>query len=118
MLVERFSLGMDEIAAKLEKMGIVTTVTSYLDWQALVNQAAAEYKSAGSVGTIILVGHSSGAIDADGRAFERTWRVRQIGYWLRSGLARDGHRKYRPLQVGDPLLSLLRDLKVTQASTI
>jgi len=48
MLVERFSLGMDEIAAKLEKMGIVTTVTSYLDWQALVNQAAAEYKSAGT----------------------------------------------------------------------
>ena len=42
-----FSLGMDEIAAKLEKMGIATTVTNYLDWQALANQAAAEYKSAG-----------------------------------------------------------------------
>jgi hypothetical protein len=56
-----FSLGMDEIAAKLEKMGIATTVTNYLDWQAIANQAAAEYKS-GRVGTIILVGHSSGAI--------------------------------------------------------
>lgn len=55
-----FSLGMDELAAKLERMGIATTVTNYLAWQALADQAAAEYKS-GRVRMIILVGHSSGA---------------------------------------------------------
>jgi hypothetical protein len=55
-----FSLGMDELAAKLERMGIPTTVTNYLAWQALADQAAAEYKS-GRVRMIILVGHSSGA---------------------------------------------------------
>ena len=55
-----FSLGMDELATKLERMGIATTVTNYLAWQALADQAAAEYKS-GRVRMIILVGHSSGA---------------------------------------------------------
>ena len=55
-----FSLGMDELAAKLERMGIATTVTNYLAWQALADQAAAADKS-GRVRMIILVGHSSGA---------------------------------------------------------
>ena len=56
-----FSLGMDEIAAKLQRRGIHTTVDNYLAWPTLAEQAAAEYKS-GRVRTIILVGHSSGAI--------------------------------------------------------
>ena len=56
-----FSLGLDEIAAKLQRRGIHTTVDNYLAWPTLAEQATAEYKS-GRVRTIILVGHSSGAI--------------------------------------------------------
>jgi predicted esterase len=55
-----FSLGMDQIATKLEHQGIDTTVDNYLSWPTLAKEAAAEYKS-GRVRTIILVGHSSGA---------------------------------------------------------
>jgi len=56
-----FSLGMDQIAAKLQQHGIHATVDNYLAWPTLAEQAAAEYKS-GRAQTIILVGHSSGAI--------------------------------------------------------
>ncbi len=55
-----FSLGLDEIAARLEAQGIPVTVINYLGWEALANEAAAEYRS-GRINTIILVGHSSGA---------------------------------------------------------
>jgi hypothetical protein len=55
-----FSLGLDDIAAKLQAQGIPVTVTNYLGWAALADEAAAEYRS-GRVRTIILVGHSSGA---------------------------------------------------------
>jgi hypothetical protein len=55
-----FSMGLDDIAAKLEAQGIPVTVTNYLGWASLAEQAAADYKS-GKVRTIILVGHSSGA---------------------------------------------------------
>jgi len=56
-----FSLGMDQIATKLEHRGIDTTVANYVSWPTLAEEAAAEYKS-GHVRTIILVGHSSGAV--------------------------------------------------------
>jgi len=56
-----FSLGMDQIATKLQHQGIDTTVDNYLSWPTLAKEAAAEYKS-GRVRTIILVGHSSGAV--------------------------------------------------------
>ena len=56
-----FSLGLDEIAAKLRRLGIYATVDNYLGWQGLADQAAADYKS-GRLQTIILVGHSSGAV--------------------------------------------------------
>jgi len=56
-----FSLGMDEIAERLERMGVYATVNNYLSWQSLADEAAAEYK-AGRLRNIILVGHSSGAI--------------------------------------------------------
>lgn len=56
-----FSLGMDQIATKLEHQGIDTTVTNYVSWPTLAEEAAAEYKS-GRVRAIILVGHSSGAV--------------------------------------------------------
>src|SRR5262245_53657271 len=55
-----FSMGMDQIAYKLEQRGIASTVTNYLLWSSVADDAAAAYKS-GKVRTIILVGHSSGA---------------------------------------------------------
>jgi hypothetical protein len=55
-----FSLGLDDIAAKLEAQGIPVTVINYLGWSSLADEVAADYKS-GRVRTIILVGHSSGA---------------------------------------------------------
>jgi hypothetical protein len=55
-----FSLGLDDIAAKLEAQGIPVTVINYLGWSSLADEAAADYRS-GRVKTIILVGHSSGA---------------------------------------------------------
>jgi hypothetical protein len=55
-----FSLGMDDIAAKLRQQGIYATVHNHLAWPALAQEAAADYKS-GRVRTIILVGHSLGA---------------------------------------------------------
>jgi hypothetical protein len=55
-----FSLGLDDIAAKLQAQGIPVTIINYLGWSALADEAAADYRS-GRVRTIILVGHSSGA---------------------------------------------------------
>jgi hypothetical protein len=55
-----FSLGLDDIAAKLQAQGIPVTITNYLGWSSLADEAAAEYRS-GRVRAIILVGHSSGA---------------------------------------------------------
>jgi pimeloyl-ACP methyl ester carboxylesterase len=55
-----FSLGMDDIAAKLQQQGINATVHNHLAWAGLAQDAAADYKS-GRVRTIILVGHSLGA---------------------------------------------------------
>jgi hypothetical protein len=55
-----FSLGLDQIAAKLQAQGIPVTVANFISWSSLAEEAAAEYRS-GRVRTIILVGHSSGA---------------------------------------------------------
>jgi hypothetical protein len=55
-----FSLGMDEIAAKLHRQGINATVHNHLAWASIADDAAADYKS-GRIKTIVLVGHSSGA---------------------------------------------------------
>jgi hypothetical protein len=55
-----FSLGMDEIAAKLQQQGIAATVHNHMLWASVADDAAAEYRS-GRVKTIVLVGHSSGA---------------------------------------------------------
>ncbi len=59
-LLNIFSLGLDEIAAKLQQQGIPVTIANYVSWSSIADQAAADYKS-GRVKTIILVGHSSGA---------------------------------------------------------
>jgi hypothetical protein len=55
-----FSLGLDNIGAKLQAQGFNVTVANYLSWSSLADEAAAEYKS-GRTKTIVLVGHSSGA---------------------------------------------------------
>jgi creatinine amidohydrolase/Fe(II)-dependent formamide hydrolase-like protein len=55
-----FSLGMDQLANRLQQQGITATVHNHMLWASIADEAAAEYKS-GRVKTIILVGHSSGA---------------------------------------------------------
>jgi hypothetical protein len=55
-----FSLGMDQIANRLQQQGINATVHNHMLWASIADEAAAEYKS-GRIKTIILVGHSSGA---------------------------------------------------------
>ena len=55
-----FSLGLDDIAAKLQAQGIPVTVANFVSWSSLADDAAARYRS-GKAKTIILVGHSSGA---------------------------------------------------------
>jgi len=55
-----FSLGMDQIASRLEHQGIHASVHNHLAWASVADEAAALYRS-GRVKTIILVGHSSGA---------------------------------------------------------
>jgi hypothetical protein len=55
-----FSLGLDDIAERLRQQGIPATVSNYIFWSSLADEAAADYRS-GKVKTIILVGHSSGA---------------------------------------------------------
>jgi hypothetical protein len=55
-----FSLGLDDIAERLRQQGIPATVSNYLFWSSVADEAAADYRS-GRVKTIILVGHSSGA---------------------------------------------------------
>jgi hypothetical protein len=55
-----FSLGMDEIAAKLQQQGIKASVHNHVLWASVADDAAAEYRS-GRINTVILVGHSSGA---------------------------------------------------------
>ena len=55
-----FSLGLDQIAARLQAQGIPVTVANFVSWSSLADEAAAAYK-AGRLKTIVLVGHSSGA---------------------------------------------------------
>jgi hypothetical protein len=58
-LLNIFSLGMDELAAKLQKRGVSAGVYEYGQWETLCNDAAARYRAGG--GPIVLVGHSLGA---------------------------------------------------------
>ena len=55
-----FSLGMDQMAYRLQQQGINASVHNHMLWASVAADAAAAYKS-GRVKTIILVGHSSGA---------------------------------------------------------
>ena len=79
-----FSLGMDQIAAKLQQQGIHATVDNYLAWPSLAEQAAAEYKN-GRARTIILVGHSSGAMAVTSMAA----RLSQLGVPVKLAIGLD-----------------------------
>jgi hypothetical protein len=59
-LLNIFSLGMDDLAAKIQAKGISATVHNHSEWQAIADDIAAKYK-AGRHGPIVLVGHSLGA---------------------------------------------------------
>lgn len=61
-LANIFSLGMDDLAAKLNARGIKASVHSYVDWQALTNIAVND-ASAGKrrPTSVIIIGHSLGA---------------------------------------------------------
>lgn len=54
-----FSLGLDELSAKVERRGIRSEVYNHTSWSRLATEIAAEYKS-GQTRPIILVGHSAG----------------------------------------------------------
>jgi hypothetical protein len=58
-LLNVFSLGMDDLAAKLQRRGVSAGVYEYGGWQSLCQDAAARYRAGG--GPIVLVGHSLGA---------------------------------------------------------
>jgi hypothetical protein len=59
-LMNIFSLGMDDLAEKIQRRGVHATVHNHSEWQTLADSAAAAYR-AGREGPIILIGHSLGA---------------------------------------------------------
>ncbi len=59
-LMNIFSLGMDDLAQKIQRAGVESTVHEHGDWQRISDEIAAKYK-AGNHGAIVLIGHSLGA---------------------------------------------------------
>lgn len=59
-LLNIFSLGMDDLAIKIQARGISASVHNHSEWQALADDIAAKRK-AGRHGPVVLVGHSLGA---------------------------------------------------------
>lgn len=59
-LLNVFSLGMDDLAAKLQARGVSASVHNHAEWQSLADEIAAKYK-AGRHGPVVLIGHSLGA---------------------------------------------------------
>ncbi len=59
-LLNIFSLGMDDLAAKIQAQGISASVHNHSEWQALADDIAVKYK-ARQHGPVVLVGHSLGA---------------------------------------------------------
>ena len=55
-----FSLGMDQIAYKLQAVGVAATVANHTSWRGLADDMIAGYRS-GNKEPIILMGHSAGA---------------------------------------------------------
>jgi hypothetical protein len=59
-LMNIFSLGMDDLGAKIQARGISASVHNHSEWQALADTIAVQYK-ARQHGPVVLVGHSLGA---------------------------------------------------------
>ena len=59
-LMNIFSLGMDQLAARIAQRGIAASVHNHAEADAIVAQIAAQYR-AGDRGPVILIGHSLGA---------------------------------------------------------
>lgn len=59
-LLNIFSFGMDDLAAKIQARGIGASVYNHAEWQTIADEITAKYK-AGQHGPIVLVGHSLGA---------------------------------------------------------
>ncbi len=59
-LMNVFSLGMDQIAYKLQAVGVATSVSNHTLWSSEANDMIAKYQ-AGNREPIILMGHSAGA---------------------------------------------------------
>jgi hypothetical protein len=59
-LLNIFSLGMDDLAAKIQARGISASVHNHSEWQSLADTIAVQYK-ARQHGPVVLVGHSLGA---------------------------------------------------------
>ena len=83
-VINVFSLGMDDIAAELQRRGINCSLHNYLVWSALADEAAEEYKS-GQVRTIILVGHSAGA----GAVTDMAARLGELGVPVKLAIGLD-----------------------------
>lgn len=59
-LLNIFSLGMDDLAAKIQARGISASVHNHSEWQGIADDIAGKYK-ARAHGPVVLVGHSLGA---------------------------------------------------------
>ena len=59
-LLNIFSLGMDQLADKIQAAGVTATVDGYTGWRGLSDDIIANYRS-GNREPIILMGHSNGA---------------------------------------------------------
>ena len=55
-----FSLGMDQLAYKIEAVGVTSTVHNHTAWRSLADDMIVNYRS-GDKAPIILMGHSAGA---------------------------------------------------------
>jgi len=59
-LMNIFSLGMDDLAQKIQQAGVSASLHNHSEWREIADEIAAKYK-AGNHGPIILIGHSLGA---------------------------------------------------------
>ncbi|HLL27422.1 MAG TPA: hypothetical protein VKT73_07195 [Xanthobacteraceae bacterium] len=59
-LMNIFSLGMDDLAAKIQAQGVGATVYNHSEWREVADEIISKYK-AGNHGAVILIGHSLGA---------------------------------------------------------
>ena len=62
-LFNGFSIGMEGIRTKVKQRGINATIHTHLDWETLADEAISDYRR-GRVGTLVIMGHSAGAVNA------------------------------------------------------